>query len=60
MTDLPNHLTPEQVKRYAQESATLFEFTQKARVGREPAKRLLNNYGMRDEVQTGSADSFKV
>lgn len=52
MSELPRHLSPEQVERYAREADTLVQFTRAARVGRGDVKRILNDYGLRDEVDT--------
>jgi len=51
MTDLPRHLTEQQVEQYARESETLLDFTRKCRVGRKEAKRYLKQYELRDEVK---------
>jgi len=51
MTDLPRHLTEQQVEQYARESETLLDFSRKCRVGRGEAKRLLKRYDLKDEVK---------
>jgi hypothetical protein len=52
MTELPPHLDRETVEQYAEESATVLEFTRKCRIGRTPAKRLLRQMDLEREVAT--------
>lgn len=59
MREMPRHLDREKIVRYAKEADTLHEFSRKARVRRKPAKRLLKEYGMKDEVTIVTAASLK-
>jgi hypothetical protein len=55
MSELPDHLTREKVKQYAREADSMFEFTQKTRVNRELARRILNQVESVDGVDTADA-----
>lgn len=51
---IPDHLTEEEAREIVRESETVLEVTQKARVNRKRAKRLLRHFEKYDEMKTGS------
>jgi|AntRauTorcE11898_2_1112593.scaffolds.fasta_scaffold153791_1 hypothetical protein len=52
--DLPRHLTPGLVEQYADESDTMLEFQRNCRVGRNKAKRLAYQFGVKDDLRMAS------
>ncbi|WP_436910311.1 hypothetical protein [Halosimplex marinum] len=49
--ELPDHLSREDVEQYAREAETLFDFCRAARVSRDRARRILNAFELKDEVE---------